>query len=116
MRVFVYFNLHKKLFSIKSLDGNTRGLVIGHEKSVSLTNVTFKVSEAGRQRVLREKRKNVHAGVVGELSDNILNIDTMIEVTYDPYKYNSFVVKSSLEPIYESNQALLINKQIYVEL
>jgi hypothetical protein len=32
-----------------------------------MKNVGFKVSEAGRQRVLREKCKNVHAGVVGEV-------------------------------------------------
>ena len=65
MKVFVYFNLHRKLFSVKALEGPDKGKVIGHTTYLWLKDVTFKVSEAGRQRVLREKRKNVHAGVVG---------------------------------------------------
>lgn len=65
-RVFVYFNLHKKLWSVKSLTGDgTYGRVIAHRRTLTLTDATPKVSEKGRQRVLREGRKNVHAGVVG---------------------------------------------------
>lgn len=67
MKVFVYFNLHKKLFSIKALEGSNKGRVIAHSSSVSLKDASCKVSEAGRQRVIKEKRKNVHAGVVGTL-------------------------------------------------
>lgn len=67
MRVFVYFNLHKKCWSIRAMEGNQKGRVIAHAQAVELANCTFKVSEAGRQRVLREKRKNVHAGVVGDI-------------------------------------------------
>jgi hypothetical protein len=67
MKVFVYFNLHRKCFSVKALEGALKGRVIIHASYVNLYNCAFKVSEAGRQRVLREKRKNVHAGVVGNL-------------------------------------------------
>jgi hypothetical protein len=68
--------------------------VISHETSVVLSDVTFKVSEAGRQRVIREGRKNVHAGIEGyhlkcEVLDEIpLNA---ILVRYNPYLFNSFV-------------------------
>ena len=65
MRVFVYFNLHKKCFSIKALEGADKGRVIAHRDTVVLDGCKLLVSEAGRQRVLREKRKNVHAGVSG---------------------------------------------------
>lgn len=67
MKVFVYFNLHRKLWSVKALDGKARGKVIAHCERVIVRGASFKVSEAGRQRVLREGRKNVHAGIVGEL-------------------------------------------------
>ena len=67
MRVFVYWNLHKKLWSIKALEGPDKGRVIARSSSVILTDAHGQVSEAGRQRVLREDRKNVHAGIVGDL-------------------------------------------------
>ncbi len=61
MRVYVYFNLHRKCFSIKALEGAMKGRVIAHRDNVLLFHTTFKVSQAGRERVIREKRKNVHA-------------------------------------------------------
>lgn len=68
MRVFIYWNLHRACWSIKALEGADKGHVIAHAKNWCLGGVRFKVSEAGRQRVLREQRKNVHAGVVGTLT------------------------------------------------
>jgi hypothetical protein len=110
MKVFVYFNLHRKLFSVKSLEGPDKGKVIGHMYSVSLNDVTFKVSEAGRQRVLREKRKNVHAGVVGNISpnawDDMLQDDPK-QITYNPYRFSSFVDKDNLEPVRHAKYCLL---------
>ncbi len=44
------------------------GRVIGYTESVNLEDVEFKVSEAGRQRLLREKRKNVHAFAIGTVA------------------------------------------------
>lgn len=96
MKVFVYRNLHKNCWSIKALEGNNKGRVIYHAQSVTLSNCTFKVSKAGRERVLREKRKNVHAGVAGELirvNIPLSYMPQMTAVTYNPYKYESFVRK-----------------------
>lgn len=107
MRVFVYFNLHKKCFSIKALEGAMKGKVIAHRDTVLLTECKFKVSETGRQRVLREKRKNVHAGVTGlwdEMSkrdeaDFSFTSNVGRLVTYNPYKYASFVIKATEQPV-----------------
>ena len=106
-KVFVYYNLHKHKWSVKDVK---TGRVIGHHYDVSLYNATFKVSEAGRVRVLKEKRKNVHAGVEGYLTKDVLarKMDGTIlwesqserhKVTYDPYKYDTFVTVSDKEPI-----------------
>ena len=65
MLVETYFNLHKKRFSVRACEGPDKGRVIAHRKAVCLLNVKFKVSEAGRQRVLKEQRKNVHAVMRG---------------------------------------------------
>ena len=94
MRVFVYRNLHKNCWSVKALEGENKGRVIRHAQSVMLSNCTFKVSEAGRQRVLRERSKNVHAGVVGQLVSSDVDVVYMphsVPVTYNPYKYSTFV-------------------------
>lgn len=117
MKVFVYFNLHKKVFSIKALEGPNKGRVVAHESTITLRNVHFKVSEAGRQRVLREKRKNVHAGVVGEWSgavDAVIRNTSNVAVTYNPYKYSSFVYASNELPVETVTSAYLTNKRIFV--
>lgn len=49
------------------MDGEHKGRVIGYAKAVTLRDAHTVVSEAGRQRVLREKRKNVHAYIDGQL-------------------------------------------------
>jgi hypothetical protein len=117
MRVEVYWNLHRNLFSIRALSGPMKGRVIGHAHKVILEDVAFVVREAGRQRVLREKRKNVHAFVRSErliyadwsdpLADGATayfthwhsHSDRMADVaktygtsvSYNPYKGASFV-------------------------
>lgn len=98
MKVFAYFNLHKRCFSIKALEGANKGRVVAHRSEALLIDAKFKVSQAGRQRVLKEQRKNVHAGVVGEWIDGDTDYITINAVaingsaiTYNPYKYDSFV-------------------------
>ena len=111
IRVFVYFNLHKKCFSIKALEGERKGLVIAHRDLVILTKCKFKVSEAGRQRVLREKKKNVHAGVTGIWIDGDIRDEKCFEflgtvgrqVTYNPYKYSSFIIRATEESVDKAN-------------
>lgn len=99
MKVFVYYNLTKKVWSIKALEGDSKGLVVGHAKALSLANVTPKVSLAGRKRVLIERQKNVHAGLVGTLSavsaeSNLASRFESLPVTPDgltPVTYNPYV-------------------------
>ena len=104
-RVLVYWNLHKNVWSIKC---KNTGIVIGYSKLVYLKNCKFKVSPSGRKRVLLEKRKNVHAMVEGTICHNKPSYDLNYNgFTYNPYKYDSFVDRDSLEPIYESETATL---------
>ena len=103
MKVFIYFNLHKRCYSVKALSGPQKGRVVAHTSSVVLADASFKVSEAGRQRVLREKRKNVHAGVCGTWhSAHIGPPAEGVKVIYNPYKYASFVEKGTEQPIYNA--------------
>jgi hypothetical protein len=97
MKVFVYWNVRSKVWSVKALEGPEKGRVMFHRKQVILADVVGKVSEAGRQRVLRERRKNVHAGLVGTLKTGPQHgVAGAIEwvgdrITYNPYKNKTFV-------------------------
>lgn len=119
MNVFVYRNLHKPghTYSIRALDGEHKNLVIGHTSELQLTNVKLVVREKGRQRVIREKRKNVHAGLVGTLvwvgSDYtqrrpITPPSSKVElrstgvVKYNPYLNQTFVTADG-RPILEAD-------------
>lgn len=110
-KVFVYRNLHKNCFSVKSLKTKR---VIAHVTQILLTNVEFKVSQAGRKRVLREKRKNVHAGVVGFW--NKFNNDKKLstKIYYNPYKYENFVIEENLQPVFKAEKCLLLLDGVYI--
>ena len=126
MRVEVYWNLHKGRYSVRALEGPHKGHVIAHATGVHLRDVQFRVREAGRQRVLREKRKNVHAFVRGNLVDytgtckggvsietgSRITVDDVLghnraRVTYNPYRYSKFVDADTEEPIYYADVAVL---------
>ena len=115
MKVKAYFNLHKRTFSIVAMEGDQKGRVIGYADTLHMEDVEFKVSEAGRQRVLREQTKNVHAYVVGNLVDTP-QVKHQTPITYNPYKYNTFVVKGIESPVYKAKGATLQNKQIVATL
>ena len=105
MRVEVYFNLHKKTFSVRSAKS---GKVLLHTDEVHIENPEFVVRQSGRNRVLSEGRKNVHAFVRGDATffryTNRPMLDTL---TYNPYKYASFVDKQTEEPVYKASRAWL---------
>lgn len=100
-RVDVYWNINKKCFSVKSCK---TGKVILHTDKISLEDAKFVVREGGRQRVLREKQKNVHAFVRGYVTAKT-SAHKVQEATYNPYKYDSFVVTDTEEPV---NSASLV--------
>ena len=110
-KVMVYYNLHKKTFSV-SYDNK----VILHSDYVKLGDVEFRVRTGGRNKVRTEKQKNVHAFVIGNLleyceypCDNIPNPTSNNIITYNPYKNETFVYKEGGEPIYTAKEVDMIN-------
>ena len=111
LRVMVYYNLHKKTFSVQY-----KGRIILYADYVKLGNVEFRVREGGKEKVRQEMRKNVHAFVIGDLMDycqypceNMPPETNDKVITYNPYKYDSFVKKDTEEPIYNANEIDMIN-------
>ena len=104
----VYFNLHKSCLSVRH-----KGLVIKHTEAITLSNVTFKVREGGRQRVLKERKKNVHAFVKGVEISKAPSSEGR-RVSYNPYKAGHFYYVDSGQPCYNANEVSVIGKNIYV--
>jgi hypothetical protein len=84
--------------------------VIDHVDSVTLIDATLVVRPAGRARVLRERRKNVHAFIKGTI-DNYTSLQSQpIEIMYNPYKYSTFVIKATGEPVTTAEVVGLTNQ------
>jgi hypothetical protein len=108
MKVAVYYNLHKKTFSLQSRNKEDYGKVIKHTDHVILKNSKFVVREAGRQKVLKEQCKNVHAFVVGETVDSVgAESGPSLDVSYNPYLGGSFYVKATKAPASEALYTVL---------
>ena len=98
--VYVYKNLHKDCWSIKQ-----HGLVKAHvprSESVAMWDCYFHVDIKGREKVLREKRKNVHAFVCGEWDQKEYRSfkDMMLwrKVSYNPKRDDFFMVQQFSDP------------------
>jgi len=100
--VKVYWNLHRKCYSVQQ-----NGLVVGHTERIYLRDVTFKVSEAGRQRVLKERKKNVHAFVTGYLDNGDVRFRD-VKIVYNPYKYDSFRLYTDDSVTVKSSEAVAL--------
>ena len=103
--VEVYRNLHNGMWSIR--DSKTKQ-ILAHATAVLLHSPTFHVQPSGRDRVRRERRKNVHAYVKGKYIPPTLQppteFDTLYkETTYDPYNDDYFM--ADCEPIFQATFA-----------
>lgn len=111
-RVRVYRNLTKGCYSVQDYVKGRGWRVLFHTPSIQLTDVTFKVYETGRQRVIREQQKNVHAYVMGRIADAPVR-PCNERVSYNPYKAGHFTDSAS-QPILEADAAILTPTGVYV--
>ena len=88
-RVRVYYNLHKKCYSVQ--DYKT-GLVTKHTNRLNLSNAMFVVRKSGNERVRSEGKKNVHAFVNGIVNDkqDYTKVGVSYKVRYNPYEMDYF--------------------------
>jgi hypothetical protein len=112
-KVMVYYNLHKHTFSVQK-----SGVVVLHADYVKLSDVEFRVRKGGLDKVRKEKVKNVHAFVIGILEDfcefpcsNIPQDSEGEVISYNPYTNDSFVIKSTQEPIFHGNEVNMVNSR-----
>lgn len=112
-KVDVYRNLQKGGLSIRSRETESYGLVIDHREGVVLENVNFVVNESGRQKVLEENVKNVHAFARGIIAETMEINSEGVEVTYNPYEYDSFVSKETERRIDTADVVVLCSEGVF---
>tara|TARA_R100000426_G_scaffold81292_1_gene59240 strand:+ start:231 stop:605 length:375 start_codon:yes stop_codon:yes gene_type:complete len=97
MEVDVYFNVTRKVFSIRQ-----DGIVIAHRSNLFLTHSKFIVRESGQKRVRETGHKNVHAFVRGmwDQKDYRTFKDLLLwrRVSYNPKRDNFFMVQNKFDP------------------
>ena len=107
-KVEVYWNLHKKCWSIRHAHGK---LIADrpHRSYLEMEDVTWVVQQGGRERVLREGKKNVHAFARGTLIETKgfphhkrQGRGSAVAVTYNPYKHSTFMCRSTYPGVNES--------------
>lgn len=112
-KVRIYRNLNKtEFYSIQ--DYKTK-IVLGYAKSVTIGGgVQFKVSEKSRQRVLRDRRRNVHAFAIGLLQGTGSDIPKgTTSGYYNPYLTESFINEQTGEAISKSEIAHCQGTRVY---
>lgn len=118
-KVDVYRNLRHGGFSVKSRESEDYGIVRGRHPHALVADATFVVQEGGRAATVEKEERSVHAFVRGKListSDGLEDPDLSqwLEVTYNPFKYETFVVRDTLEPVEEADRVLLTRDRCYV--
>ena len=120
MKVRVYWNLHKKMWSVQDTKTNK---VIGHKQHITLWSAKFVVRKGGQKRVRQRTKgwngiddyergsKNVHAFAEGWYPSTWISPkhyhEEGREVTYNPYKNDTFVYKDTGEPVGQVGQIWL---------
>ena len=104
--VKVYRNLHKGCWSIQQ-----NGLVKAHSDEVNLFDCEFLVNEKNRQKVIKEKRKNVHAFVKGYIWNT--PVDLIKQASYNPYANNYFYDVNDLVSIHKAHFVRAIDGKLF---
>jgi hypothetical protein len=114
--VLVYRNLShgrksKPLYSVMQ-----NGRVVRRTHAIMLRNVQFTVRESGRQRVLQEGRKNVHAFAKGFVTGSAFGTDRFgrlaCTVCYNPYNDGHFFIAggNTLASRVDGAQCVILNR------
>jgi hypothetical protein len=101
MRVEIYWNIREKEYSVRALSGPNKGRVIKRGHNFNLSNCTLVVQKAGREKVLRERCKNVHAFIRGTLTSNSVDSNKFSRVRYNPYREAQW--QKDGQPVFKSS-------------
>lgn len=115
-QVIVYKNLKRGDWSVAQLKGQRgRGKVVAHASSLTLTDVTFFVSEAQRQWVIAKGERSVHAYAIGTIADAPADItDAAVRVSYNPYRSGAFTTDAGAAIAHADRVAFTLNGKAWL--
>jgi len=119
-KYYIYRNLNRGGFSLKY-----KGLVIANMRRFTADDVEFRVSDASRQRAVREGRRNVHAYMVcdnepiglhwkDETVEKHVTENNMKPVYYHPLETETFVIAGTSTPVTESEHIVAANEKVFI--
>lgn len=101
-RVCVHLNLTTKRWVVAT---KPKGTILGYADEVTLTDVTFKVSEAQRQYCLRKNGRWVHAWALGTLEAvGPADVVGTEQITYNPFRAPTFHVVGQERPVHDAKR------------
>lgn len=106
--------VHVNLQNGKLAISNTSGKVMAYCDSATLSDVRFHVSCSMRERVVRMKRRKVHAWGIGTLTavDDVAGPPADVTpIGYNPFKAATFVRNG--EPVLTAGTVVFVNKLGY---
>lgn len=115
LQAFVYRNLHQAgvCYSVKD---RTTGKVAMHSNNLVVSRANFIVQKGGQEKVRQLKRKQVHAGVVGDLVVDPIELAKVLpalqsapKARYNPYQNDTFVSDNN-EPLTKADYVLLTSE------
>ncbi len=116
-KYYTYRNLNFGTnFSTKHL-----GIVINYFEYAIIADGQFMVSDAGRERCLREKKRNVHAFISSPAEPTPVERDALppphrlAEVKYNPYRANTFINSKTGATISQARAIYLIDGRCFVD-
>mgnify|MGYP000002174594 FL=1 len=107
-----YRNLNTGLMSLtQQIDKSW--IVVGHTDNLVIRHPKLYVSQRGRQRVLKDGHKNVHAYAQGVLEDlSLSSLPRLKEIYYCPYSQAYFSWKETGEQIASADLLVVIDNQV----
>ena len=124
-RVEVYYNVKQKCLSVRQ-----DGIVVKHTHAIKLYAtsggygyVEFTVQEAGQKKVVRTKRKGVHAFVKGKVDlDKVPTLEEkklrrpkwLRRVSYNPYKNEKFVDVKTGKPVDYAKEVFIDGNKVFI--
>lgn len=106
-QVRIYRNLLNHKISVQKYIKGKGWQLAGHCINLAISQVSFSVFEAGRQRVIRERQKNVHAFAIGIVVGVTVPVEAPIDLAYDPYSNDHFFERSTGKPIVKANYCIV---------
>jgi len=104
-KVRVYWNLHKKCWSVQLCKTNK---VIAHKIHLVLETAQPIIRMGGQARVRDELKKNVHAFIQGFMRDEVIDHNEYgfeyKRVIYNPYEHDFFMVEESTDTYKEMDK------------